>query len=258
MKTQLFALAFWVLLASQASAMTGAEIIKQQLERHSISSGRCIAQMVLLDKQENRITRTLKLLTRENAGGRDFLAVFIAPEDISGAGLLAKMPPEGRSKLYLYLPAADMVQIISESSSKNYFMGTDFTYEDLQPERVESFEYEILRSEMMDGQLCWVIKAVPADKEQARKSAYSKRLLWITKGHLATLRVEFYDRRDRLVKFLVNKDIMVWRPGTSIMRNTDTGHTTILKLIGQEEINIPLEDSLFTPESLKCKVLCDN
>ena len=73
---------------------------------------------------------------------------------------------------------------------------------------------------------------------------------------MATLRVEFYDRRERLMKFLINRDIMVWRPKTSIMEDANTGHKTIITLVGEEEVNIPLEDSLFTVEAIKNQVHC--
>jgi hypothetical protein len=237
--------------------MTGKQVIEQQQQRHSVSSGRCVAEMKLIDSQGNEQLRTMKLLTREKENKtRDFLAVFLTPEEVRGTALLSKMDESGKGDLYLYLPASGALQKISGGSKKNDFMGSDFTYEDLEPEPVDSYEYEILRSEIHDGQNCWVIEAVPANRRQARASAYSKRLLWITKAHMATLRVEFYDRRERLMKFLVNKDIMVWRPKTSIMEDAGTGHKTIITLVGEEEVNIPLEDSLFTVEAIKNQVHC--
>jgi hypothetical protein len=255
-KKLLLTLALILLTAAPAAAMTGAEILEQQRERHSVSSGKCKAEMMLVDGKGNEQARVLKFLTKEDADGRDFLAVFLEPDDVRGTALLAKMPDRGKSELYLYLPAAGAMQRISGAGKKNAFMGSDFTFEDLQPEPIENFEYEILRSEVLDGQNCWVIRAVPADRRQARASAYSKRLLWITKAHMATLRVEFYDRRENLEKFLVNKKITIWRPEISIMENAKTGHKTIITLIGEEEVNIPLEDSLFSTEALVNRVHC--
>lgn len=256
MKSLCLAIVFVLFSFPHALAMTGAEVLEQQRSRHSVASAKCRAEMALVDAKGHRETRTLTLMTRENGEARDFLAVFLAPDDIRGAALLAKMPAQGTGDLFLYLPAADAVQRISEASKKNSFLGSDFTYEDLEPERIENFNYRILRSEMLEEQNCWVIEAVPADSQKARQSAYSKRILWITKAHLATLRVEFYDRRERLVKSLANRDILVWRPRTAIMESALTGHKTILTLVGEEEINISLEDSLFTTEALKEQVHC--
>jgi len=256
MKSLFCALFLAVFTVCQAQAMTGEDVLMQQQERHAVASARCSATMLLKDGRGNEESRTLTLLTRETSEVRHFLAVFQAPEDIKGTALLAEMPAQGESSLFLYLPAAGDLQRVSGSSKKNAFMGSDFTYEDLEPEPIENFQYEILRSEVHEGQNCWVIEAVPADRNRAKASAYARRVLWITKAHMATLRVEFFDRRDRLLKTLVNKDIMVWRPRVSIMEDARTGHTTTISLLGQEEINIELDDSLFSPEALKEQAHC--
>lgn len=247
-----------LLCAPAAAAMTGRDVMVQQQERHSVRSGIVVEEMLLADKKGNEEKRIFKILAKElDDGSRRFAAVFLEPSDVRGTALLAVQPAQGDSKLMLYLPAAGAVQHIRGGSKKNAFMGSDFTYEDLEPERIDNFNYEILKSEFLDGQNCWVVEAVPASREKARASAYSKRILWITKAHMATLRVEFYDRRERLEKFLVNKDLMVWRPRVCVMENARTGHKTVLTLQGEEQVNVPLDDSLFTEEALVRKRLLD-
>jgi hypothetical protein len=245
MKQRLAVMFLALLLCTPAhAAMTGRDVMVQQQERHSVKSGVVVEEMLLVDQKGNEEKRLFKILAKElDDGARRFAAVFLEPSDVRGAALLAVQPAQGDSKLMLYLPAAGAVQHIRGGSKKNAFMGSDFTYEDLEPERIDNFDYRILKSEFLDGQNCWVVEAVPADREKARA--------------MATLRVEFYDRRGRLEKFLVNKELMVWRPRVCIMENARTGHKTVLTLQGEEKVNVPLDDSLFTEEALVQKRLLD-
>ena len=79
-------------------------------------------------------------------------------------------------------------------------MGTDLTFEDLDPEEIDHFDYTVIREDKLDGQDCWVIQAVPADQEAERSSGYSRRVLWIRKDIYFTLRIDFYGRRGSLIK----------------------------------------------------------
>ena len=56
---------------------------------------------------------------------------FTGPADVAGTKFLITEPKEGADEQLLYLPAFDKVQKISGSSRKGAFMGSDFSYEDL-------------------------------------------------------------------------------------------------------------------------------
>jgi outer membrane lipoprotein-sorting protein len=74
----------------------------------------------------------------------------------------------------------------------------------MEPEDIDNFNYTVLRSERLkhDSQEydCYVIEAIPANEEKKRESGYAKRILWIEKKRLITLKGEFYDRREKLQK----------------------------------------------------------
>ena len=133
-------------------------------------------------------------------------------------------------------------------------MGTDFTYEDMEPEDIDNFNYTILRSEKLNQDKkdfdCYVISAVPANEEKKRGSGYSKRIMWIEKEYLYTLKVEFYDRRGRLQKIQTNHELKnvsgtIWRAKKSLMNHLMRKHKTLTGTTSRK-INTSVMDSVFT------------
>lgn len=247
----------WIVNLSfaQAADLTGREIMEKQKERHKVKSESAVETMLLVDKNNNQEKRQVKRYAKEV--GKDlhrYLVVFMSPADIKGTALLTWEQKGRENDQWLYLPAQKKMQRIAKGSKKNYFMGTDFTYEDMEPEDINNFHYTVLRTENInhDGKNyeCYVIEAVPANEAKKQESGYSKRILWIEKKNLLTLKGEFYDRRDRLQKTqtcheLENVGGTVWRAKKTLMHHHEKNHKTITGVITRQ-INTPIDDSVFT------------
>lgn len=139
---------------------------------------------------------------------------------------------------------------------RNYFMGTDFTYEDMEPEDLDNFNYNILRSEQFnhEGKAydSYVIEALPANDKKKQETGYAKRIMWIEKVNLTTLKTDFYDRRDKHQKTQLNYKYMnvggaVMRPMQTIMNNMEKSHKTATTTRSRK-ININMADSTFTEQ----------
>jgi len=236
---------------SQANAMTGKEIMKMQKERHKVKSEIGTEIMILVDQSGSKEKRKVKRYAKEVGDDlHRYLIVFLKPADIKGTALLTWEQKGRDNDQWLYLPARKKMQRIAKGSKKNYFMGTDFTYEDLEPEDIENFNYTILREEKFNNQDCYVIEAVPATKEKRKESGYSKRIMWIDKQNLTTLKADFYDRRGRLQKTQTNYDLInvkgtVWRANKSLMVHHQRKHKTLIG-VKSRRINVDLDDSTFT------------
>ncbi len=242
---------FFFFFCSAATAITGKEIMEMQKERHKVKSEVANEIMILVDKSGNKEKRKVKRYAKEV--GNDlhrYLIVFLDPADIKGTALLTWEQKGRENDQWLYLPACKKMQRIARGSKKNYFMGTDFTYEDLEPEDIDNFHYKILREEKFRNHNCYVIEAVPATKQKKRESGYSKRIMWIEKQNLTTLKIEFYDRRGRLQKTQTNYDLVnvggtVWRANKLLMVNHQRKHKTLIGVTFRQ-INVNLDDSVFT------------
>ncbi|WP_022664856.1 outer membrane lipoprotein-sorting protein [Desulfospira joergensenii] len=235
--------------------MTGRQIMEEQKNRQSVDTEYGEEIMMLVDgrsgtKEKREIKRYGKKM--DNDLNR-YLLVFTGPADIKGTALLTH-EQEAEDDQWLYMPATQKMQRIASASKKSYFMGTDFTYEDMEPEKIENFQYTILKDETLDqvepAAECWVIEALPSQDGQKRSSGYSKRILWVDKANFTSLKVEFYDRRKRLLKTqrayeIQNISGTVFRPKKVIMDNHKKNHKTLC-LVRKRLVDSDIKDQIFT------------
>ncbi len=238
-----------------AEEMTGRQIMEKQEDLQKVDSEYGEELMLIKDmksgSQEKREARRYAKDTPEGLGRSMF--AFLSPADIAGTAVLT-WEQESDDDQWLYMPATKKMQRIASGSKKNYFMGTDFTYEDMEPEDVENFNYTVLRTETLsvDGKdcPCWVIESVPANAEKKKKSGYAKRLMWIDQDRYVTLKAEFFDRRRRLIKTqtifeISNVTGTVWRAKKTLMDNTSKSSQT-LTMVTTRKVNNPMDDEVFT------------
>lgn len=252
MRSFLLAVVLVGLLGGVARAeMSGRQIMDEQKTRHEVDSEYVEVVMLLADSKGNKEKRLTKQYNKKLGNGEArALLVFLDPADIKGTALLTWDHDKDPSDQWLYLPAQGKMQRIAEGSKKSYFMGTDFTYEDLEPEDMDNYVYTVVKNENLDGAACWVVEAVPANDAKKRESSYSKRLLWVRQDNFVTAKVEFYDRRERLMKTQTAHDLenvqgTVWRARKTLMDNVSKDHKTVMGLKARE-LNKPIDDQVFT------------
>lgn len=235
--------------------LTGRQVMEKQKKLHEVETEYGEEVMLLVDvKSGAKEKREVKRFAKKMKNGFNrYLVVFTVPADIKGTALLIH-EYDTEDDQWIYMPATKKMQRIAKASKKSYFMGTDFTYEDMEPEEIENFDYKILRMEIVDhekpGRDCYVIEAVPGNKEKKKSSSYSKRIIWVDSENFSALKIEFYDRRNRLIKTQKSFEIekvsgTVCRPLKTIMDNHKKKHKT-LTLVKEREINKAIADKVFT------------
>lgn len=209
-------------------------------------------QMTLIDKRGRQRVREVIFYSKDDGQDTKTLIYFRKPADIKGTGFLSYEydDPQKDDDRWLYLPALKKVRRISGTSNNDYFMGTDFTYDDMGKRRVDEDTHQLLREEKKDGNKCWVIESIPKDKDYL----YSKRISWIRQDSLCEARVEYFDRRGSLLKTLTvpeqRKQDGFWTAFKMVMDNTQKNHKTILEITGMH-YNQGLKDSLFRVSTLE-------
>lgn len=202
----------------------GLTIMKEQDKRQSVKSEEESQEIVILDvasnKKENRTLKRYQIKRGEkNTKG---LLYFNEPATIKGAGLLNWKDGADENQ-WLYVPELKKLTRIAGGSKKNYFMGTDFTYADLEGEDLDKNNYTCGQEvKCQNGKsMCYVIEAKPKTEEQARNIGYSKRMLLIDKKELFTLKIVFFDMKGQKLKTAEyanwTKVGNVWRPDLAIM-----------------------------------------
>lgn len=187
-------------------------------------------RMVLRNKQGKESTRVLRIKNREMEGdGDQSLTIFDTPRDIKGTAFLSYTHSLEPDEQWLYLPALKRVKRILSANKSGPFMGSEFAFEDLTSSEVEKYTYQWLRDETLDGIDMFVVEYTPAYKN----SGYTRQVAWINKDTYNGHKVEFYDRKNTLLKTLTLKDHTLyldkfWRPKSMHMANHQTGKSTDL------------------------------
>ena len=130
-------------------------------------------------------------------------------------------------------------------------MGSEFSYEDIASQEVEKYTYKWLRDEEYKGIKCFVIERYPVDPN----SGYTKEVVWLDQAEYRTLKVEFYDRKNALLKTLTLDKYeqylgKFWRAGEMDMVNHQTGKSTQL-VFSNYQFKTGLHGDDFNKNSLK-------
>lgn len=236
-----------------AQTLTGLEVAEKVHNRPDGDTRYCEMSLTLINKNGSKRVRELKSYSKDYGQDRKTIMFFLYPGDVKGTGFLTWDYDQANKDddKWLYLPAMKKTRRISGSSSKtDYFMGTDFTYDDMGRRNLDEDNHTLLREETIDGYKCWVLQSVP------KKSGdlYTKRISWIRQDCLIPVKVEYYDKLDKLHRQLIAGDIKqvngYWTIGHMNMKNVQTKHETDLRFKNYQ-YDQPTGDNIFTVSQLE-------
>ena len=186
--------------------------------------------MTLRNQHGDESVRTLRSRALEVEGDGDrSMTIFDEPADVSGTALLTFSHATEPDDQWLFLPALGRVKRIASNNKSGPFMGSEFAFEDMASQEVDKYTYNFLREEACGDAQCFVVERFPVDE----RSGYTRQIAWIDTEHYRAMRVEFYDRRNTLLKTLTTGDWeqylgRFWRAGRLEMVNHQTGKNTLL------------------------------
>lgn len=236
----------------QGAELTGREIMIKVDERPDGDDQRSIMKMTLVNKRGKTRERALLMYSKDYGKDSKSLMYFQSPGDVKGTGFLSWEydDPEKDDAQWLYLPALKKSRRISSSSENDYFLGTDFTFDDMGDRSVDEDTHTLLKEEEVGGHLCWVVESKTKDKDYM----YSKRVGWIRQDSLSAVKIDFYDKRGSLLKVLTASDIReqdgIWTHHKMEMNHIQKNHKTIIE-IEEVEYNTGVKDSLFRVSTLE-------
>ena len=153
--------------------------------------------MVLINAQGDRTERRFTLEMKEDTqDGNQSRIEFDWPENVRGTILLTHSHKTADDDQWLYLPAAKRVRRIAAASKSGAFMGSEFTYEDLTPFVLSKYSYARLPDATVEGRDCFTIERRAIGKD----SGYGREVVWLNKETLMPVTVEYYDRKNDLLK----------------------------------------------------------
>ena len=181
---------------------------------------------------------------------------FHAPSDVKGTGFLSIEYPAKTDDRWLFLPALGRSRRISANEKTDRFMGSDFTYEDLERVNLVDFDYALLGETTIDGQVCHKIEGIPNNANTKKVSGYSKRVFYVLKDRYQTIKIEYFNKKGELSKIFLGKDIKKVAGSTDPkvhymeMQNLETNHTSIINF-SNFKIDSGIETDQFSVRALE-------
>jgi hypothetical protein len=125
------------------------------------------------------------------------LIQFLEPAEVKGVGLLTLSHAGLPAEQWFYAPAIDRDRRVARQEKSTRFLGTHFTYEDMEERNLDAYTYSLLGDEVVSGAPCFQVEAVPKPEEE---SQYSKLIFSVLRDRFVTIRVEaFVDGKLRRV-----------------------------------------------------------
>jgi len=256
MKSSFLVISTLLSLSAQAACdQAGDVIMKKQLDQNRIESEMEIQEVVLLDmKTKAKDKRGMKTFTKRSSNEKEkSLLTFTEPKEIKGVAVLNWTDGDQLDQ-WLYSPELKKLQRIASGSKKNYFMGTDFTFADLDGEKLKNNKYTCTKEVTCGkGDTCYEIEALPVTEDIKESYGYSKRVLWVDKKNMRTLRVEFYDLGGKKLKFLENAAWAqygkAWKPTMAVMTREEE-HKTYIKVVDRK-VGQKIDEEIFAQRYLQ-------
>ncbi len=257
MQSNSLVLALLVLICSPAFAESAEEKglkIAQEVEFRDSGwkDATVTLKMILQNKQGEESTRLLRLKFLEVDGDGDkSLTIFDSPRDVSGTAFLSFSHALTPDDQWLYLPALKRTKRIASANKSGPFMGSQFAYEDLSSFEVAKYKYKYIKDEEVDGTPCFVVENYP----NYEHSGYTRQQVWVDKSRYIPIKIEFYDRKNDLLKTLAFKKYKqylnkYWRAHEQLMINHQNGKSTLL-VLDDFQFQTGLKDSDFQKANLK-------
>lgn len=247
-----------VTAAAQDTAQSDAQregyrIAKEMTDRDKgFQSYQMKFQMQLTDRQGDSSVRKVRGMVLEVPGDGDRnLTVFDSPGDVRGTAFLSYAHPTRADDQWLYLPALKRTKRIAVESQSGSFVGSEFSFEDLTAQELEKFRYRFNGEGTYEGRKVLKLTRLPV----YQGTGYRRQEVLVDSDRYIPLKIDYYDRRDALLKTLVFKGYQAyeghfWKADEMMMVNHQNGKSTRLTFSDYDfRANIPARS--FDPRRLE-------
>jgi len=246
-KIKLIAIAVILTATFSANAqLSGRDIVEKAYNRPAGDDQTSILTMTLTNKSGQTRVRKIKQFTKDMGDVEKSIMFFMTPADVKNTSFMNWSYDSDKSDdQWIYLPALKKVKRISSDSKSDYFMGSDFTYDDLGDRKLDADVHKLLKEESVDGHDCYVVESVSKYEDYI----YSKTITWIRKDNFVGVKKEFYDEDAELLKVLHIKEVKqisgLWIVTHSEMKSVQKNHKTLIEL-SEIKVNTGVPASKFS------------
>jgi outer membrane lipoprotein-sorting protein len=238
--------------SADGESLSGEEIVERSLDTDSMGfqTGDAVMTLIVQDSSGSSRERRMRVRGIDADGQGRTLVRVIAPAEVAGQSYLFREREEGEDEVYVYLPALDTApRRISGNQKNSAFMGSDFTYADLESRNLRDATYERLEDEQLAGFDVYVVEVTPTDPGE-RDDAKAK--MWIRQSDFIPLRVRFFDEEGNTTRTMFTEELGQDGDQTYVRRMSlrpEDGGGTIM-IIESVDFDAELDAGMFTPQEL--------
>lgn len=239
-------------LATADAAQRGDEIAREMDARDKEFGGyRMTMEMLLRDKQGASSARQMQgaVLEVPDDGDKSVIT-FNSPADIRGATFLTYAHVSKPDDQWLYMPSIKRTKRIASENRMGSFMGSEFSFEDMASQEYAKYSYKYLGDDKIDDRKAFKLERTP----KYDGSGYTRNVVWVDSERYAPLRIEFYDRKNSLLKTLNYSGYQqyknkYWRADKMEMRNEQNGKSTEITF-SKYQFQASVSEADFDPQRL--------
>jgi hypothetical protein len=214
--------------------------------------------MTLTNKRGRKEKRIAIVHKQSDDTRRATRITFIAPSKRRDVTFLSHdyRTDDGADARWMYLPAARKVRRIPVSQRGNSFLGTDFSYEDIQSElkfKLDDWQFEYGGETVHEGRVRHRLSGTPRDSRTAKELGYGAFSALIDEESWMPVLINFVDPRQRNLKTIevVALDLIdgIWTVRNVVATNHHTGHVTEFAF-RDIDYDTKFDASLFDPQAL--------
>jgi len=254
----LFAPAFPAL----AEELNAYDIIRKADERYTGDSSRSDAKLILIDRKGRERVRDLNMYSLDQKAMEKSIVFFRSPADVAGTSYMNYDYDDGRDDdSWLYLPALKQVRRVASGDRSGSFMGSDFTYSDINGVTIDWYNYRMLdENAEAGGESAWLIESTPkeeyADKVRD-ETGYEKSHLWIRKDNFVQVQGKIWVSKGKRIKYFSATELKeidgIWTPMRLQMitaRNGEQEHASVFDF-SEVVYNEHTDEDLFTTQAMQ-------
>lgn len=237
----------------------GRAIMVKVAETRKLDKSEAVLKMSMINEKGESRDRTLTMASKLFDGGKTEKRIyrFQSPADVKGTGILVYDYDAQADDVWVYLPALRKTRRIVSSQRSSSFMGSEFSYADLNIPSIDEYTYNVKGEESVGGEACIKIEVLPKSDDIAKAEGYKKKVYWVSKEKNAIRKGEFYDMNGKLLKELKADNIQLldsakkrYRAMKMEMVNKQNGRRSVFQ---SEKVSVTgdTKDDLFTTRYLE-------
>lgn len=215
----------------------GLEIMRSVAAREEGQQVTRDMRLELTDRRGQTRAQEIKSYRRYFDDEKRTILFYTAPANVRGTGFLTYDYADSalEDDQWLYLPALRKVRRIPASNRGDYFLGTDFSYEEIKSENkvgLQDYRFRTIGQEEVDGVLCHLVEGTAVNAEIAKELGYSKAVWRIDPAIWVSRKSDYWDVNGNHLKTIENLKIErvddIWTVLQVRAKNHKSGHSTLL------------------------------